>query len=215
MQIIKDGLKYYPGSKELWKSKGKVFVKLKEYHKAIESFQNAISFGDPSEINYRDVGVCYYWISKYDTASYYLTKAISINQKDPAAYFYLGTTFRELKEYDKAIDCLKTSAKLQQNDFLAEAFTQIAAVYYEQKNYSEALKFYQDAIRENPDKKEITFYLAVVYDHYYKDKTVALNYYKKYLEDVKGKDEKLVAFAQDRVNALIEKIHFSKADTLN
>jgi tetratricopeptide (TPR) repeat protein len=134
---------------------------------------------------------------------------------DPAAYYYLGMCYKELKRYDDAIKELSISAKLQQNDFLAEVRTQIAASYYAQKNYSEALKYYQDAFRENPDNKKLIFYIAAVYDHYYKDKTIAIKYYQKYLTLGKDKDKKLVSYAMDRINALVEKNHFQKAAKSN
>ena len=86
----------------------------------------------------------------------------------------------------------------------------------QQKDYSEALKFYQDALREKPDKNEIVFYLAAVYDHYYRDKSVAINYYKKFLSSAKTKiDTNLLKYAKSRIDVLIEENHFSKPETSN
>jgi len=68
--------------------------------------------------------------------------------------FQQGNEYFRQKQYDKAIENLSISVKLQRNDFLAEALIQIAATYYEQKDYANALTLYQDALKENPDKKE-------------------------------------------------------------
>ncbi len=213
MRIIDDGLKYYPLSPAMWTKKGDIYFKMKNYREAISGYQKSISCGDSSEINFRNIGISYYWIGEYDTSIVFLNHAVKLNDKDPNAYFYMGTSYKGLKRYSEAIENLSKAAKLQQNDFLAEAFIQIAATYYAQKNYPKALKYYQDALRENPDKKEVIFYLAVVYDHYYADKTVAIKYYQMFLSTMKNADKKLIGYATDRINALIEEDHFRKAET--
>ena len=215
MRIIDDGIKYYPNSSAIWTEQGSIYFKMKKYSDAIAGFKKSIIFGDSSETNYKSIGVSYYWLGKYDTAVLYLSDAVKLNLHDPAAYFYLGTSYKGLKKYDEAIKNLRIAAKLQQNDFLGEAFIQIASTYYEQKKYSKAIKIYENALRENPGKKVAIFYLAVVYDHYYADKTVAIKYYQKFLSTTKNPDKKLVSYATDRINDLIAENHFRKAEKNN
>ncbi|MGA8263750.1 MAG: tetratricopeptide repeat protein [Ignavibacteriaceae bacterium] len=212
-RIIDDGLKAYPSSSVMWTKKGDINLKMKNYDDAISNYHKSISLQDSSEINLRNMDVSYYWKGKYDSSVVFLNRAVNIMDKDPSAYFYLGASYKSLKEYAQAIDNLFKAVDLQRNDFMAETLIQIAATYYEQKNYSQALKYYQGALREKPDKKEITFYLAAVYDHYYKDKTVAIRYYKKFLADTTDVDKQLINYAKDRTETLIEKNHFRKADT--
>ena len=215
-RIIDDGLRVYPKSAIIWTQKGNINLKMKNYDDAISNYQKSISLGDSSETNFRNMGVGYYWKEEYDSSIVLLNKAVKITDKDPSAYFYLGASYKGLKKYDLAIENLSKAVDLQRNDFMAEILIQIAATYYAQKDYSQALKFYQDALREKPDKKEIIFYLAAVYDHYYKDKSVALKYYQKFLTKIgEGTDKNLVRYADDRINALVEKAHFMKADSSN
>jgi len=216
LRIINDGLKVYPYSPAMWTKRGDINLKMKNYSEAVSEYQKSINLGDSSEINFRNLGISYYWIEKYDSSISSLTRAIKIMKKDPTAYFYLGTSYKGLKQYDKAIENLLRAARLQRNDFLAETLIQIGATFYEQKNYSEALKFYQDALREKPDKNEIVFYLVAVYDHYYRDKSVAINYYKKFLSAAKAQiDTNLLKYAKSRIDVLIEENHFSKHETSN
>ncbi len=211
-RIIDDGLKVYPSSSIIWTKKGEVDLKMSNYTDAITDCKKSINLGDSSEINFRTIGAGYYWIEKYDSAIAFLNNAVKIMEKDPSAYFYLGMCYKALKEYDKAIKNFSIAVDLQRNDFLAESLIQIGATYYDRKNYHEALKYYHDALRENPDKNEIIFYIAAVYDHYYKDKTVAINYYKKFLSDTgESTDKKLIDYAKGRIKTLIEENHFSKA----
>ena len=203
-RIIDNGLAVYPYSPEMWLMKGKILAGMKDYKNAINSYSNSVAYGDSSLMNFRDLGMCYYYTGMFDTAIVCLESAVKIEDNDPASYFYLGTSYKGLKKYELAIENLTVAAGLLKNDILAEIYTQLGSSYYSNKEYRKALDAYRDAYKEKPDKFEINFYLAVVYDHYYKDKTVAMNYYKKFLMDSSKTDLKLVNYAADRLDYLIE-----------
>ncbi len=204
MRIIDDGLAVYPSSSAMWTMKGKIFLGMKEFSDAIKSYKNSIELGDPSLLNIRDIGVCNYYLDNYDSSIAYLNTAIDINKDDPTSHFYLGASYKELKNYSAAIANLTAAADLLKNDFTSEVYTQLGATYYSIKNYKEALNCYKDALREKPDKLELNFYLAVVYEQYYKDKSIAMNYYKKFFADSAKTDQKLVSYAKERLTSLIE-----------
>lgn len=211
LRIIDDGLRIYPASPAMWTARGDVNLKMKDYGDAVTAYSTSMSLGDSSETNLRNLGIAYYWTGKFDSSIILLQQAVIKMDKDPSAFFYLGTSYKRIEQYDKAIENLMTAVKLQRNKFLAEALIQIGATYYEQKDYPNALKFYQDASRENPEKNEITFYLAAVYDHFYRDKTVAISFYRKFLSNAgKNTDSSLTNYAGGRISALIEENHFNK-----
>jgi len=203
-RIVDDGLAVYPYSTEIWTMKGKIFLSLKKYSDAVVSYSNSIKYGDSSLTNFRDIGICYYCTGKYDSAIGFLKTAIKINPKDPASFYYLGTSDKGLNNNDTAVTYLSKAADLLKNDFLTEIYTQLASSYYSLKNYKKALNYYKDALRENPKKTEINFYIAAVYERLYRDKTVAMNYYKKFLADSAKSDKKLVNYAVHRLTALRE-----------
>ncbi len=204
MRIIDDGLADYPTSAGMWSMKGKLFLGMKEFSDAIISCKNSIQFGDSSLINFRNIGVCNYYLGNYDSSIAFLNTAVKINKDDPTSHFYLGASYKELKNYSEAIIHLAKAADLLKDDFTAEVYTQLGAAYYSIKNYREALNCYKDALREKPDKLVLNFYLAVVYEQFYKDKNVAMNYYKKFLADSAKTDYKLVRYAKDRLTSLTE-----------
>ena len=204
MRIIDDGLAVYPSSSGMLTMKGKIFLGMKEYSDAVKSYKSSIQLGDSSLINFRDIGICNYYSGDYDSAIAYLNTAIKISEDDPTSHFYLGTSYKEMKNYSAAIENLSAAADLLKNDFIAEVYTQLGATYYSIKNYREALNCYKDALREKPNKLELNFYLAVVYEQYYKDKSVAMNYYKKFLADFAKTDKKLVSYAKERLTSLME-----------
>ncbi len=204
MRIIDDGLAVYPSSSGMWSMRGKIYFGMKEYTDAIKSYKSSIQLGDSSLTNFKDIGICNYYSGDYDSSISYLNTAIKIKKDDPASFFYLGSSYKELKNYDAAIENLSTAKDLLKNDFTAEVYTQLGATYYSTKNYRKALSYYKDALREKPNKIELYFYLAVVYEHYYKDKSTAINYYQKFLADSSKTDKKLVSYAKERLNNLTE-----------
>ena len=204
LRIIDDGLSVYPSSSGMWTMKGKILLGMKEYDNAVKSYKSSIQFGDSSFTNFRDIGICNYYSGDYDSSIAYLNTAIKINKDDPTSHFYLGASYKELKNYHAAIENLSTAADLLKNDFTAEVYTQLGATYYAIKNYRDALDCYKDALREKPNKIELNFYLAVVYEHYYKDKSVAMKYYRKFLSDSAKTDRKLVSYAKERLISLTE-----------
>jgi len=205
IRIVNDGLAVYPASAEIWTRKGDVLLKMKKYPEAIICYGNSIKFGDSSLTNYRNMGICYYWTDMYDSAVTKLKAAIKINDKDPSAYFYLGASYKNLNDYEKAIKNFLAAADHLKNNLLSEIYTQLGASYYSKNKCREVIKYYKEALEENPQKAEINFYLAAAYEHFYEDKSVAINYYKKFLDDSVKVDKKLVNYAEERVKALTEK----------
>jgi tetratricopeptide (TPR) repeat protein len=66
------------------------------------------------------------------------------------AHFYLGTAYLKAKQYDKAIETLKSyDAKDEITGALALAC--IGDAYLEQKNMDEAISYYEKAVKENPN----------------------------------------------------------------
>ena len=204
MHIVDDGLAVYPESAGIWTKKGDIYLGMKKYGDAVNCYGNSLRYGDSSDVNFRNCGLCYYFTGKYDSAVAFLSNATKLNKKDPTSFFYLGASFKELNDYNKAIENLFAALNLLKSDYISEVYTQLASSYYLIKNYEKSLEFYKDALKENPKKFELNFYLAAVYEHYYKDKSVAMNYYKKFLSDSSRADKKLVAYAKDRIDIITE-----------
>ncbi|PID62522.1 MAG: hypothetical protein CR986_01170 [Ignavibacteriae bacterium] len=59
-------------------------------------------------------------------------------------------------------------------------------------------------------RKVLLFYLANVYDRYYADKSVALNYYRKFTKEAKDVDENLISYSLYRIKELTQEEDFWK-----
>ncbi len=204
MRIINDGLAVYPLSCEFWTRKGDIFLGMKNYTGALSCYDCSLKLGDSSFTNLKNSGLCFYLTGEYDSAAIFLGNAVELNKKDPTSYFYLGASYKEMNNYNDAIQNFFAALKLLKNDYLPGVYTQLASSYYSLKDYRKALYFYKDALEEAPRKFQLNLYIASVYERLYKDKSVAMRYYKKFLADSAEADKKLVKYAKDKLAAYTE-----------
>lgn len=79
------------------------------------------------------------------------SKAIEIDSQYKEAYIGCGNAYRELKEYDKALDKYKAALKLDPD--YAEAYGNIAYIYGLRGKYEMAVEQYDKALELKPDLK--------------------------------------------------------------
>ncbi len=210
LRVIDKSLSLIDNSPALWKRKGEIEFKLKEYRVSVDCYLSSIALNDTVASNFRNTGIAYYLLSENDSAEVMLRRATEIDEKDAGAYFYLGVVLKQLERYDEAIESFNAALDLMKNKTIGEAYVQLADAYQQKNDYPETIKYYHEALHENPDNYASYFRLGVAYDKYYEDKNVALLYYKKYLRESKKEDTSVVSYAEDRINKLIEEIHFQK-----
>jgi hypothetical protein len=82
--------------------------------------------------------------------------------------------------------------------------TDLAILYETNKQYKKAYDHYL-AARRYSDEAKLYFHIAQNADRYFKDKNIALRYYKKY---IKTKDSTFKEYTEQRISQLKEDIHF-------
>ena len=86
----------------------------------------------------------------------------------------------------------------------------LARIQNNDNNLKEAIKNYQWAYKYKEDPI-LLFYLAQASDTYYKDKSIAINYYDRYARSA-DTNEKYKRYARQRAQALREFLHQSAAN---
>ena len=208
IKVVEAGLKFYPFSIDLWKRKGDIYISVPDYDNAMNSYYYALVRGDSTADNLKNIGICLYWrgqntksTNDYESALNFLNHSIDLDSKDAATFFYLGAVYKARGDYKQSLENFIKASNLLKNDFLANTYIQIAAVYQLDEKYNDALEYYRDALRESPANKSILFYIAVIYDKLKSSKS-AENFYAKFLSDSNGADKKLIDYAKNRVEEL-------------
>jgi tetratricopeptide (TPR) repeat protein len=222
-EILQNCLTQNSRDKTLNKMLADVFYKRKLYHESIIKYLYVLTLGDTSANTYQRLGMSYYYLSF--TNSYILAEprrlkleegikafqnAIEKDPDDPVSYLYLGLCFKEVENYEMAITNFEKALTKCFPEYLDEIYSNLAVSYDYSNDYINAIKSYQEALRYQPDKAVTYFYLANLYDRYYKDKEVALLYYQKFVNDSFEPDEKLISYSKERIEFLNKENKFWK-----
>jgi ribosomal protein S12 methylthiotransferase accessory factor len=143
-QVLPD--KYY-----VWFYLGLNHLNLKEPHTALNHFQRALDLRPnaqdiPSIYSY--MGVCLKDMDRYKDALDVLRKGITFDFERTDIHNLMGFCWFKLKEHEKAIACFKKVVELDPSS--AIDYANIASNYRELGNTSNAIKYYELALKLDP-----------------------------------------------------------------
>ena len=121
------------------------------------------------------------------------------------AHYYLATAYEKLDSQDYALHHYNKALEEGISDNVDLYHRNLAKIYNEKSELKEAIPHYQDAYKYGEDSN-VLFYLARAADVYYKDKNIALNYYKRYIK--LGDNEDYVRYSRERRRYILEQLHF-------
>lgn len=120
------------------------------------------SFGQGDNRRLVRKGNSQYTDSLFNDAETYYRKAVARNPKDAVAHFNLGNALlRQRNPKDAAAEYENVIKRTKNPVFLAKANHNIGVIMQSQKQYAEAIKCYEDALRNNPKDDESRYNLAL------------------------------------------------------
>lgn len=147
-----------PNAKRILPScQAKVYLTEKKYPEAQAALKLVLQ-GDPkSFFAYRNLGFISFQEKDYKSAVAYWNSALKI-QEDPQIYKYLGFSYYNLGDFNKAIDAYNKSIQLetalapkdQDTDSLDETYYDLGVAYHDNASYDEASEAFGNAFKINP-----------------------------------------------------------------
>lgn len=221
LEVLQYGTTHNYENKQLNKMIADVFYKKSKYHEAIIKYLYTTTIGDTSASIYQKLGMSYYYLSftssfinadirtlKLNEGIKALNTAVSKDSDDPLNWLYMGLCHKELNEHDTAIKYFEETLNRVFPDYLGEVFYNLGASYDKVGKYVESIHAYKEAFSYKPEKQLINFYLANIYDRYYKDKSVAVLYYQKFVDESNDADENLIGYSLNRIKTLSQETNF-------
>jgi len=154
------------------------------------------------------LGYSYIQIDSFEKAIPVLEKSLTDPGSKENAHYYLATAYYELENleyskfhYEKAIE-----EGISKNVDIYHRV--LAKMYNEENKLNKAIDHYKDAYKYGKDPL-VLFYLARASDVYYKDKSIAINYYTKYYKS-KHDNSEYIEYAKQRAKQLKELRHQKK-----
>lgn len=213
-RVMERALERHPRHPALWRRRGKVALEEDAYEMAAEAFQNALTYGDSTAATFRDLGMAFYLDGRYEAAAAPLRTSYRADSAHAATAFYLGVTEQQLGRHKAALRYLKRATDLYGQKKLAEVYAQLAETHRGREDYPEAVRADRLALRLNPEKTDVLFHLATLYDEYYADPATALAHYKLFLRSGAAAYPLRQAWAARRVREIEEERFFRKRPVL-
>ncbi|EMR04314.1 tetratricopeptide repeat protein [Cesiribacter andamanensis] len=211
-QLLLQGLALDSANLRLWRLQARVAYRQKAYQAVVSAMEYPLAAGDTSHYYLQLLGISHFHLGRYPEAIRWLDFLQQQGVDTEVLNYYLGLSYRNNGQPEKAIVLLEKAVKKGMSENLGHYYTQLAVSYEEKGDHGKAIQAYQLAYKDSGDRL-LLYHLARNYDRYYKDKKVALRYYEKFLVEVDTVNTGYQDYARYRASQLKEHIHFS-ADTL-
>ena len=206
--IIIEGLKIDSTHIGLNLLRAKLKYKVKAYQETAIILESVLGSHDFNAYYHKLYGYALVQIDSSDKAIFHLSKALAITPEDEKVHYYLGTAYEKLEDEKSAIFHFEKAADYAVSSSIDKYFRNLAKLYDQEKDFPKAIEAYKEAYRYGEDPKML-YYLARASDIYYKDKSIAITYYGRYInskDDVKSYKN----YATERKRYLQEQMHQSK-----
>ncbi len=211
LNILNLALTNHPKASQLYLARGDTYLSMEKYLPARQDYSKALTLGDSTAYVFKKIGVAYYYLNDFAAALYALQKSVQKKADDPLVFYFLGLAQKSLHMTDKAIASFRKALALALPTYLPDLYFNLADSYTSRKDYPTALSYYKQVLQVAPERKIVLFYMATIYDKYYKDAQVPLRYYQQFLQQADEKiPKRYKKYALERMKALREKLHFQK-----
>jgi tetratricopeptide (TPR) repeat protein len=153
----------------------------KKFSEVIKTTGKLLENGDTLNIHARLMGISYFHLHEYDRVIPYMNLLLKRGLKAEWIYYYMGVAYQHLDDPDSAIIYLNNAIEEGTSENMTQYYVQLATSYENTNDFKSAIKYYKAAY-ETSKKDILLYHLGRNYDVYYKDKTTAISYFKRYLD---------------------------------
>lgn len=150
----------FPQTYESHLSLGNLLSEWKQYSKAVESYQKAITLDSTRTHAFNNMGVAYKELGDFERAREAYEMVLKLNPDDASVYNNYGNLLRHCQETQKAIAYLEHAITL--NPTFADAYSNLGAIYKEEYRYKEARTYYEKALALSPEHVNAHFDLGLI-----------------------------------------------------
>lgn len=209
-RVVDTTLSYRSGDPRLWRRHADLAFEQEDLDTARRAYRQTMAIGDSSATALRRIGMIDVWRQEYARAQQFLQKSFRRDSMHPRTTLYLGIAHQNLDHLDRAATHLQTTIDNVADGPITKAFEHLGAVHDLGKEVAAAVEAYKTALRLQPDRAEVYFRLATVYDGHYRDNAPAARYYRQFLSISDTSLPELQRYANDRLDALRPALHMQE-----
>lgn len=203
---ITEGLKEYPENQELINYKAQACFNRQLYKTAITYFSKLYSTNPKNKFVIYKLGVSHHALQEYQKAIEYYKEAIEIDSTNGDYHTQVGKAYLAIEEFQSSFIHLYLAKKYNDTSIDRE-FYNIGMLHKAKKEYSRAIKLFQNALKENNYNHHAQFELAICADNYYKDTASKLKLYEIYKLSFEGKNKRYDEIVDTRISHYKTELH--------
>lgn len=158
-------IRYYLGN-ELTKNKvesiSDSLMKKAVMLEGIGYLRESVQIDPDNSDSYTQIGVAYYKLKQFDSASVNFVRALNLNPSSSTALNNLGSVYFESGQYEKALETYQKVLALFPN--FVDSHVNMGSALGMLKRYPEAAVSFQNALALDPENKKALNFLAITYD---------------------------------------------------
>ena len=142
----------HPYNELAWFNLGAAYQGLKLFEKAIDAYQYALVIDEKFDYAYRNIGDAYIRLRKYKEAIEALEKVLELSKPEEVIYEAIGHCYDRLRNYAQARFHYRKASHLNPDE--SKLYYKIACTYYNEEQWSSAIKQLETALkiqRNNPE----------------------------------------------------------------
>ena len=152
----------HPESTFGWSLLGNSHFELKDFQKAIESFEQEASRGViDSHLPYYNLGRSYDGLNNFEKAEENYKKSLAIKPDDYSSNYLLSNVYVKIGLYEKAEKFIKKSYEINPNAL--DLIVNLLSALYFNKKFEEAVKIAESAIKQHTTNYELFYNLSLCY----------------------------------------------------
>ena len=135
----------FPYNELAWFNLAAAYQGLKLYEKSIDAYQYATTIDEKFDYAYRNMGDAFIRLRKYKEAIEVLEKVLELSKPEDVIYEAIGHCYDRMKNYAQARFHYRKASHLNPED--SKLFYKIACTYYNEQQWSSAVKQLENALK--------------------------------------------------------------------
>ena len=210
-RVVDTTLTHQSGDPRLWRRRGDLAFERDDLERARRAYVRTLALGDSSATVYRRIGLVDVRRQQYAQALPFLRRSLRRDSSHTRTTLYLGVTYLRLDSLQQASTYLQNTIDQEANGPITKALEHQGTMHSQRGDVAAAIEAYKTALRLRPERRELYFRLATVYDEHYRDKAPAARYYRRFLQATEAALPELRRYAESRLETLRPTLHMQQS----
>jgi len=184
-------------------------MRMESYQKVVDILEPIFEDAAPPLYSYRYYGIALYHVGDYLKSMEMMTELSNRDNELDYPHYYKALCMTELNQLDYAEVQFRQAVNKSYSPNMSLYFEQLGKNQQAQNKHEKAIENLRMARRFSNDP-ELDYYLALSYDAYYADKTMALELFEVFVESQDTIVTNQSIYARSRADEIIKELHFEK-----